>query len=140
MIKYICGCCKELLTANKYHPEQKFCNKPGCRIASHAAANRKWRATERLQDPLAESQRKRRARRGEKARLSRELSRWRKQLARYQMLLLGMLNFLAGTTNDDLAKTISHCIDTGRDLLRVEAGLWEDLAEKACPGYGFSEA
>ena len=139
MIERECPCCQELFTPNKYHPEQGFCFKPGCRRASHAAANRKWRAAQRLQDPLAESQRKRRARSGHKAHLSRELSGWRKQLARQQMLLLGMLGLLAGTSCDDLARTISHCLDTGRELLREEASLWEDVAEKSCPGCGFFE-
>ncbi|MCK5806528.1 MAG: hypothetical protein KAI66_27105 [Lentisphaeria bacterium] len=139
MIERECPCCQELFTPNKYHPEQVFCSKPGCRRASHAAANRKWRAAQRLHDPLAESQRKRRARSGRRLQLSRELSGWRRQLARQQMLLLGMLGLLAGTTCDDLAATISHCLDAGRELLRAEASLWEDVAGKLCPGFGFSE-
>ncbi len=139
MIEYECPCCQELFTPNKYHPEQQFCWKPGCRSASHAASNRKYRAAQRLRDPLGESQRKRRTRRGQRVQLFREMGRWRKQLARQQMLLLGMLGLLAGTTSDDLAKTISRCLDAGRELLREEVGLWEDVAEKSCPGSGLLE-
>ena len=69
--------------------------------------------------------------------LSRELSRWRKQLAHQQMLLFGVLGLLAGTAGGDLAKTLSHCLDAGRELLRQEVALRGDLAENSRPGSGF---
>lgn len=140
MIERMCLCCQEPFMSNKYHPEQQYCSKPECRKASHSAANRKWRASLRRDDPLRESQIKRRARQRRRMTLCRELSDWRKRLARCQMLLLGMLGLLGGRTGgEDLAETISRCLDAGRDLLRTEATLWEAWQEKPCPGSGFSE-
>jgi len=140
MIHRICPCCQELFTPNKYHPEQQYCWKPACRKASHAAANRKWRTSLRQEDPLLESQIKSRARKRQRLQLCRELSDWRKRLARCQMLLLGVLGLLAGRTGgDDFAETMSRCLDAGRELLREEASLWDDWAGKSCPGSGFPE-
>lgn len=140
MIDRVCLCCQEPFTPNKYHPEQQYCSKAGCRKASHAAANQKWRASLRRADPLRESAIKQRSRRRQRMRLHRELSDWRKRLARCQMLLLGMLGLLSGRSDgDDLARTVSRCLDAGRDLLRSEAALWEAWQEKSCPGSGFSE-
>lgn len=139
MIVGQCQCCEDPLRPNKYHPEQQFCWKPGCRKASHAAANHKWRASLRREDPLRESQIKSRARKRQRMQLCRELSAWRKRLARHQMLLLGVLSLLAGRAGgDDLAKTISRCLDAGRELLREEASCWDDWAGKACPGSGLA--
>lgn len=139
MIERICPCCQEPFTPNKYHPEQQYCSKPNCRRASHAAANRKWRASLRRDDPLRESQIRQRARQRQRMRLCRELSDWRKRLARCQMLLLGMLGLLGGATGGEgLAETVSRCLDAGRDLLREEAALWEEWQEIPCPGSGFS--
>ncbi len=71
--------------------------------------------------------------------LCRELSGWRKQLAHQQMLLLGVLSLLAGATAADLERTVSSCLDAGRELLREEAVLWGDPAEKSRPGSGSFE-
>ena len=140
MIDCECRCCQELFTPNAYHPEQQFCWKAGCRKASHAAANRKWRECLRRDDPLRESQVKSRARKRQRMQLCRELGDWRKRLARCQMLLLGVLSLLAGRTGgNDLAETMSRCLDAGRELLREGAALWEDWREKSCPGSGFAE-
>jgi len=129
MLPRICPCCKKRFTPNKYHPEQEFCSEPQCQRASHVEANRKWRAAQRREDPLRESQRKARARRGEKHRLSRQLSVWRKQLAHQQMLLLGIVGLLAGTPSAELNKTISRCLDAGRELLREAAWAFGDTAQ-----------
>jgi hypothetical protein len=139
MITHICLSCQAPFIPDKYHPnDQEHCSKPECRRASHKRANRKWRAGQKRDDPLRESHRKQKDRRGEKFRSYLELSRWRKQLARQQMLLLGILGFFSGNTGDDLVKTISRCLDTGRELLPKELISWGDLAENSLPGFGFS--
>lgn len=138
MIKPICLCCQELFTPNKYHPEQEYCPRPACKRASHNASNQKYRTALKRNDPLRESQRKQKSRQHERFRLHLELSRWRKQLVHLQMLILGTLCLFGGTTSDDLAKTISRCLDTGRELLPKEFASLEDLEEKSCPGFGFS--
>lgn len=138
MIDRICPCCQETFTPNKYHPEQKFCSAPACRRASHAEANRNWRRKQRLEDPLRESQRKSRARRGERMRLCRELSLWRKLLAHQRMLLLGVVDLLGGSGAGGLAETISRCVELGRDLLRGSPEILGGIWENARPGYGFA--
>ncbi len=138
-IERICPCCQELFTLNKYHEDnQVYCWKPGCRKASHAAANRKWRQNQKLHDPLRESHRKRKARRSKKFRLALEVSRWRKQAAFQQMLLLGVLRLFSGAGSDDVIPTLSRCVNAGRDFLRGDLP-WEELAESFGPGFGLSE-
>lgn len=139
MIKRICPCCQELFTLNKYHPhDQEYCTRlTKCKQASHNASNQKCRAALKRDDPLRESQRKQKSRRREKFRLYLELSRWRKQLAYLQMIILGVIGLVGGTAGDDLAKTVSRCLDTGRELLPKGFSSLEDLEEKSCPGYGF---
>jgi hypothetical protein len=138
MIKPICLCCQELFTPNKYHhQDQKYCSDPACKRASHNASNQKYRAALKRDDPLRESQRKQKSRRREKFHLHVELSRWRKQLAYLQMLILGSLGLFGGIGSDDLVKTISCCLDTGRELLPKGFVSLEDLEEKSRPGFGF---
>ena len=137
MKKQICLSCKELFTANKYHPEQKYCTRSVCKRASHNASNKTYRATLKRDDPLRESQRKQKSRRREKFRLHLELSRWRKQLAYLQMLILGTIGLFGGTADDDLGKTIFRCLDTGRELLPKGLTSLDNLGEEWRPGFGF---
>jgi len=138
MISHTCLCCQELFTPSKYHPhDQEYCSRSECKRESHAAANRKWRAAQKHDDPLRESQRKQKTRRREKFRLHLELSRWRKQLAHHQMLILGVLGLFSGTDGNDLAKTISRCLDTGRELLPEKLLPWSDPTKYLGPGSGF---
>ena len=139
MIAPTCLCCQETFTLNKYHVhDQEYCAEPECRCASHAAANAKWRSGQKRDDPCRESQRKARGRRREKFRTSLEISRWRKQLAWQQMLLFGILGLVSGAAaGAELGKTISRCLDCGRELFRADPALWGDLAENSCPGFGF---
>jgi len=138
MISHTCLCCQELFTPNRYHcHDQEYCSRAECKRASHAAANRKWRAVQKRDDPLRESQRKQKNRRREKFRLHLELSRWRKQLAHQQMLVLGILGLFSGTGAADLAKTISRCLDTGRELLPKNIVSWGDLTKNSGAGFGF---
>lgn len=139
MIEHICAQCQIEFTPNKYHAhDQKYCSRAECKRESHAAANRKWRASQKRDDPLRESQRKQKNRRCEKFRLHLELSRWRKQLEHQKMLLLGLLGFLSGNAGDDFAKTLSRCLDTGRELIGDKLDSCDDLEKYLSPGFGFS--
>ena len=139
MIEHVCTYCQLQFIPNKYHPhDQECCLRAECKRESHAAANRKWRAAQKRDDPLRESQRKQKSRQREKFRLHLELSRWRKQLAHQQILLLGLLGFFSGNGGDDLAKTISRCLDTGRELLPKKLVPWYDLTKNWGAGFGFS--
>ena len=139
MIKRICPCCQEPFTPNKYHPQnQEYCTRlTKCKRASHNASNQKYRAALKRDDPLRESQRKQKSRRREKFRLHLELSRYRKQLVCLQMVILGVIGLFGGTAGEDLAKTMSRCLETGRELLPKGFSSLEDLEEKSCPGFGF---
>jgi len=138
MIEHICPHCQIQFTPNKYHPhDQEYCSGAECKRESHASANRKWRAAQKRDDPLRESQRKQKNRQHEKFRLHLELSRWRKQLAHQQMLVLGILGLFSGNDTGDLAKTISRCLDTGRELLPRNLVSWGDLTKKSGAGFGF---
>lgn len=140
MIEQTCLCCQERFTPNKYHPQgQKYCARSqACKRASHNAANQKYRAAQKRDDPLRESLRKQKSRRREKFRLHLELSHWRKQLVYLQMLILGIIGLLGGSTDDDgLAKTISHCLDTGREFFPKGLTSLEDLEKILRPGFGF---
>ncbi len=76
-----------------------------------------WFCSQRKGDPLAESQRKRRQRSGLKHRMSREFAGLRREVARLQMVLLGMLMLLGSTSGEDLVPVVSRCVDRGRDVL-----------------------
>lgn len=138
MIEHICAHCQTQFTPNKYHQhDQEYCLRAECKRESHAAANRKWRAAQKRDDPLRESQRKQKNRRREKFHLHLELSRWRKQLAHQQMLVLGILGFFSGNGGDDLAKTLSRCLDNGRELINKKLIGCSVLEKNRGPGFGF---
>ena len=119
MIQPTCLHCKCKFEPNKYHvSDQEYCTKPACKMASHNASNKKWREGEKQNNPLQESNRKQRRRRKEKFRIQLELSRWSKQLAQCQRLLVGMLSLLGGQPEPELKKTISRCLEIGYEVLQ----------------------
>ena len=58
-------------------------------------------------------------------------------LACLQRVIPGIIGLFGGTAGDDLAKTISRCLDTGRELLPKGFASLEDLEEKSSPGFCF---
>jgi len=63
---------------------------------------------------------------------------WRKQLAHQQILVLGILSFFSGNGGDDLAKTLSRCLDSGRELITDKFIAGSVLEKNLGAGFGFS--